>query len=105
MHSNADDFLDCLASEKGLAQNTLTSYRRDLGIFFRLLQKRKVQHLDHAKEADVIAFLEHLREERYATSSICRALVAVRMFFRFLKREKVIEKEILPHFEGSLEDL
>lgn len=100
MHANADDFLDCLSSEKGLAQNTLISYRRDLDIFFRLLKKRDVQRLEEARETDIIAFLEHLREQRYATSSVCRALVAVRMFFRFLKRERLIDKDVTLHLDS-----
>lgn len=100
MLSYVDDFLSCLASEKGLAQNTLVSYRRDLDMFLALLKKRSVLHLKEVREEDVIAFLAQMRADHYATSSICRSLVAVRVFFRFLKREGSIERDITLHLDA-----
>jgi integrase/recombinase XerD len=95
-----EDFLCYLGSEKGLAQNTLLSYRRDIEVFIALLKERGISSLDCAREEDVIAFLSSLKNWRYATSSICRALVAVKMLFRFLKREKAVEKEITQHLDS-----
>lgn len=100
MLSYVDDFLSCLASEKGLAQNTLVSYRRDLDMFLALLKKRSVLHLKEVREEDVIAFLAQMRADHYATSSICRSLVAVRVFFRFLKREGSVERDITLHLDA-----
>lgn len=94
-----EDFLSCLASEKGLAQNTLIAYRRDLEMFFQILHERCVAEISEAREEDLIAFLAYLKGQHYATSSICRALVALRMFFRFLKREKVISHDVSQHLD------
>lgn len=99
MLSHVDDFLSSLSSEKGLAQNTLFSYGRDLKMFLKLLEKRSVARLNDAREEDAVAFLASLKEKRYATSSICRALVALRMFYRFLKREKVVDQEITQYLD------
>jgi len=84
------DFLSYIASEKGLSTNTVAAYRRDLEMFFELLKGRSKQALEEVSEGDVIAFLAQLKSERYASSSVCRSLVAVKVFFRFLKREKLI---------------
>ncbi len=89
MDSALDDFLSYIASEKGLSQNTVIAYQRDLEMFLKLLK----QNLHAAQESDVIAFLAELKKQRYASSSICRALVAVKVFFRFLKREKAIAQD------------
>jgi integrase/recombinase XerD len=84
------DFLSYIASEKGLSTNTVAAYRRDLEMFFELLKGRGKQALEEVSEVDVIAFLAQLKSLHYASSSVCRSLVAVKVFFRFLKREKLI---------------
>ncbi|MBS0606707.1 MAG: site-specific tyrosine recombinase XerD [Parachlamydiales bacterium] len=84
------DFLSYIASEKGLSTNTVAAYRRDLEMFFKLLKGRGKLALEEVGEGDVIAFLAQLKSGQYASSSVCRSLVAVKVFFRFLKREKLI---------------
>lgn len=81
------DFLAYIASEKGLAVNTVKAYRSDLILFF---SHQKITDPTSVTEQDVIAFLSHLKESRYAASSICRILVALKVFFRFLTKEKFI---------------
>ncbi|MBS0652552.1 MAG: site-specific tyrosine recombinase XerD [Verrucomicrobia bacterium] len=84
------DFLSYIASEKGLSSNTVAAYRRDLEMFFDLLKGKGKQELTEVAESDVIAFLAQLKSQQYASSSVCRSLVAVKVFFRFFKREKLI---------------
>lgn len=69
-------------------------------MFLALLKKRSVLHLKEVREEDVIAFLAQMRADHYATSSICRSLVAVRVFFRFLKREGSVERDITLHLDA-----
>jgi integrase/recombinase XerD len=95
-----EDFLSYLASEKGLAQNTLMAYRRDLDLFLDLLGQKGVLSFDAVQEEELIAFLSALKSQEYATSSICRAIVAVKMLFRFLKREKAIPKDVTLHLDS-----
>ncbi len=94
------DFLSYLGSEKGLAQNTLVSYRRDIEMFMRLIEDRGIAGVEAVSEEDVIAFLSALKSAHYAASSICRVLVAIRMFFRFLKREKAVAKDVTAHLDS-----
>lgn len=95
-----EDFLSYLGSEKGLAQNTLFSYRRDIGLFIALLKEKGITEIKEVKEEDLIDFLASLKQAEYAASSICRALVAIRMFFRFLKREKWVEKDVASRLDS-----
>ncbi len=82
------DFMSYLASEKGLARNTIVAYTQDLEHFFSLLDTRKITNIADVNEEVVIAFLAHLKAHNYASSSVCRMLMAVKVFFRFLKRER-----------------
>lgn len=100
MQHEIEDFLSYLGSEKGLAQNTLISYRRDISMFVELFGKKGLLSWDAVSEEDVIIFLSLLKSEEYATSSICRSLVALKMLFRFLKREKIIAKDVTLHLDS-----
>jgi integrase/recombinase XerD len=87
-----EDYLDHLTVERGLAANTLTSYRRDLRRYAAFLAGRGVDDVTAATEADVTAFLRSLREGGpghvpLGASSAARTVVAVRGLHRFLVRE------------------
>lgn len=85
------DFLCYLSSEKGLSQHTLQAYARDLKGFFQVLKQSNLQQIT---EEDVLAFAHKLQLKEYASSSICRMLVSVKIFLRFLYREEFIKNEI-----------
>ncbi|MBM3198319.1 MAG: tyrosine recombinase [Chlamydiae bacterium] len=78
------DFLIYLASERGLSKNTQEAYKRDLFAFWHFTGKKALT--DIHKE-DLLAFLENRKSRSYASSSLCRALVAIKVFFRFIKKE------------------
>jgi integrase/recombinase XerD len=85
-----DDYLRHLAVERGLARNTLASYRRDLAIYAEWLASAGFDGPEQVAERDLSAFLRYLgaeREPRLATSSIARVLSAVRGLHRFLADE------------------
>ena len=87
MSRYVEDFILYLASERGLAQNTLAAYRRDLTALWEFVEKRQ---WDTVSKEDVIAFLGEKQRRGHASSSICRALVAIKVFFRFLQGESII---------------
>jgi integrase/recombinase XerD len=78
--------------ERGVAANTLTSYRRDLGRYTAYLADRGVVEPAEVTQAHVADFLATLREGSadhppLAASSTARTLAAVRGFHRFLALE------------------
>jgi integrase/recombinase XerD len=85
-------YLDHLAVERGLAANSLASYRRDLRRYAAFLDERGIAEPPAIGEEDVSAFLRSLREgdaehQALGASSAARAVVAVRGLHRFLHRE------------------
>jgi integrase/recombinase XerD len=79
--------------ERALSTNTVDAYRRDLARYAAFLSSRGVLDASTADESDVAAFVAWLSASefgdgrRYATSSVARAVAAVRTFHRFLVRE------------------
>lgn len=87
-------YLDHLTVERGLARNSLTSYRRDLTRYAEFLRAVGVHAANEVSEGHVLAFLVQLREgdEEHpplAASSAARTVVAVRGFHRFAAMEGV----------------
>jgi len=81
-------YLDHLAVERGLAANTLSSYRRDLRRYHAFLDASGVTDLEAVSEATVSGFLVHLREgdadhPPLSATSAGRTVVAVRGFHKF----------------------
>jgi integrase/recombinase XerD len=95
-----EEFLAYLGSEKGLARNTLISYSQDIKMLLSSFKERGVSSYQGAQEEDLIHFLSILKAKGYATSSMCRTIVAMKMFFRFLKKEQAVEKDITLHLDS-----
>ncbi len=91
-------YLDHLAVERGLARNTLLSYRRDLAGYARYLSGRGVGAVGEVAEDHVMGYLRSLREPPdgsapLAASSAARALVAARGWHRYLVAEGIVETD------------
>lgn len=83
-------FLDALWMEKGLSDNTLESYRRDLRQFSEWLQRQGVKSLLLASADDLMRYLgDRLKAGRSARSS-ARFLSCARGFYRYQLREGAI---------------
>lgn len=93
------EYLSHLAVERGLADNTLSSYRRDLRRYGDFMVARdRVTPADIGQD-DVTAFVAQLRagdedHRPLSASSIARTVVAVRGFHRFCLREQVVETDV-----------
>ncbi|CQD15349.1 site-specific tyrosine recombinase XerD [Mycobacterium europaeum] len=91
-------YLDHLAIERGVAANTLSSYRRDLRRYTKHLSDRGIQDLAKVGEDDVSEFLVALRRgdpdsgtTALSAVSAARALIAVRGLHRFAAAEGLAE--------------
>jgi len=90
------DYLSHLGVERGLAANTLTSYRRDLRRYLEHLGSRGIDSVDAIGEPDVLAFVGGLRagdaeHPPLSAASTARTVVAVRGFHKFLLRERLVK--------------
>jgi integrase/recombinase XerD len=91
-------YLDHLSVERGLAANTLSSYRRDLARYLGHLASCSITGLDQVTEATVSEFLTRLREgdaehPPLSATSAARTVVAVRGFHRFAVRDGLAQTD------------
>lgn len=96
---SVQEYLSHLSVERGLADNTMRSYRRDLRRYVEFLVSRGVDDPVGIDENLVAAFLGALRtgdrdHSPLGTASAARTIVAVRGFHRFLVREQVVAQDV-----------
>lgn len=99
MDEHLNDFLSYIASEKGLSPNTIESYRRDVLNFISYLEEAQINSLNLVRELNIVNYLGSLQAKHQASASICRALIAIKVFCRFLKREGIIEANAALYLE------
>lgn len=92
-------FLEYLRVEKGLASNSVLSYRRDLTGFFEYAERRELKLRAVIRE-DIRRYMRTLYERHLAPRSVARNLVSLRNFFRFLAKEGVIEEDPTSEIEA-----
>ena len=73
------EYLDFLEIEKGLSQNTLDAYRRDLDNFFEVIDidAEKIQR------TQINNYIRNLHEKKYSPTSIMRKIASIRGFFKW----------------------
>ncbi len=91
-HPLVDRFLDALWMEKGLSQNTLGAYRRDLSSFLQWAQLRKLDLLAVTSQQIQDHLAERLKLGLSARST-ARFLSCLRGFYRYLVRENCIAQD------------
>lgn len=108
LEADVRTFVSYLRVEKGLSDNTIQAYRRDMGKFVEFAGKRKLE-TSKIRRADVVDFLRTLYARKMDSRSVARHLVTIRHFFRFSLLEEIIREDPAatieaPKFRKSLPD-
>lgn len=94
------DFLDQfnfhLTVERGLSPHTTAAYLRDVKQCLDF-QKKSLENLT---EEDITKFLSDAKSRGLKPASLGRKLAAIKVFFRFLKREQVLKSKIADRIES-----
>jgi integrase/recombinase XerD len=87
-------FLDHVAFERGLAENTRKAYAQDLEIFATFLAARGAHLFNQVTRRHIIDFLTDQRRQEMAVATIARRLVAVKVLFGYLQREGLLDRNV-----------
>lgn len=93
MDTLIEEFLSYLSVERGLANNTLSSYKRDLRKFFAYLKTRHVGSIDKVSRQTISSFMLDEKDKGLSASSVSRELACLKSFFKFLLRENKIKDD------------
>lgn len=88
LQSDIGAFRHYLQSERGMADNTVQAYGRDLERFANWGATVRYSNYSKPTLKDLARYLAFLHDEKLAPPSIARHLVSLKMFYRFLKMEE-----------------
>ena len=86
-----DSFLDSLYIEKGLSNNTVSSYKNDIKSFLLWLDKNSFNPLN-INASDANNYVSKLFGDGLKSSSVNRKISAIKSFYIFLQKKKIIMK-------------
>ncbi|MCM8800434.1 MAG: site-specific tyrosine recombinase XerD [Candidatus Omnitrophica bacterium] len=86
-------FLDYLLVERGLTQNTISSYEKDLNFYIDFLESKGIDSLSKTTKQQIIDFMLAQKDKGLSSNSIARRLVAIKVFYRFLVREGILNND------------
>lgn len=84
-----DTFLNYLSVERNLSNNTIVSYREDLNHYIDFLIRRHIDAISKITKKNITDFMFTQKDRGISANSIARRLAAIRMFHRFLVRERI----------------
>jgi integrase/recombinase XerD len=94
MNALVEQFLDYVALERGLSDNTRKAYQADLLRFVDYLGHRGVGAVNDVSRGMLLDYLVSEREAGLSVNSISRHLVAIKVFFRYLRQEGLLGRDV-----------
>ena len=91
--ADVERYLDSLWMERGLSENTLSAYRRDLTLFSEWLDQQGAQSLLAADASQIQSYLGLKLRQGASPRSSARFLSAARSFYRWSLREGRIDDD------------
>jgi integrase/recombinase XerD len=88
-----DRYLDAQWMEKGLSENTLMSYRRDLAQLSEWLQREHQLSLLEINDSQLLSYLGWRIDQGLSARSTARFLSCIRGFYRYQLREGVVDSD------------
>ncbi len=92
MNELIEQFLSYISVERGMANNTLSSYKRDLCKFADYLKSKKIDSIDKVSRQMINSFMMTEKDRGLASNSVSRELACIKSFFKFLLKENIIKE-------------
>ncbi|KHF41744.1 site-specific tyrosine recombinase XerD [Halalkalibacter okhensis] len=100
MEEERKKFLQYIHLERGLANNTVQSYERDLKQYelyvTKIAKKKSIHDIDQSM---IVEYLHFLKEQGRAGTTIARTVASIRAFHQFMLREKMSSSDPSVHLE------
>ncbi|MEG2938040.1 MAG: site-specific tyrosine recombinase XerD [Vagococcus sp.] len=99
MKDHLEEYLHYLKIERGLSENTIQSYKRDLSQYFSFLDEKEISSWEQVDRYLVLDFLEFLRNEGKSSATIIRMVSSLRKFHQFLRQERMTDNDPMQHID------
>ncbi len=89
--THIESFLVFLKEDKRLSSSTISSYRRDVEIFVDFLNENNIYDFKLVTELSINKFIRSQSSLGYKSTTICRRISTLKLFFRFLLQKNIVE--------------
>jgi integrase/recombinase XerD len=93
MHELVDAFLNYLSVERGLSHNTIISYQEDINTYIDFLKGAHIEALSSSTKNNITDFMLSQKDKGLAANSVARRLAAIKAFYKFLVRERILKAD------------
>ena len=90
---NISEYLESLEIERGLSENTIQAYRRDLYYFADFLQSYNIDSSKDVKRNHINYYIKNLYDNKYTPASITRKIASLRGFFKWMFANEKISQD------------
>src|SRR5699024_2764999 len=94
------DYLHYLMIERGLSENTRSSYQRDLKKYLSFLKKKEISDWQAVDRYIILDFLQELKKEKLAATTITRMITSLRRFHQYLRQERYTDHDPMQHIDS-----
>lgn len=84
-------FLDFIVLEKGLAHNTLESYRSDLSEFTTFLAQKRINEIEKIDKKSILNYYKFLEKKVFSKATLQRRYSALNQLFKYLIRQNLLQ--------------
>lgn len=89
------EYIYFLKRRKGLSDNTISAYQRDLEDYINHLTKyRNLADVTNIKKNDILAYLKTLHKHDIKPITISRKLSSIKGFHQFMLRENIVKVDV-----------
>ena len=92
------DYLHFLKVERQLADNSISSYKRDLTAYTAWIQKASIE-TDSIDQKRIVSYLQLLKEQGKSSRTIARHISSIRSFHQFMLRDRITTKDPTVHLD------
>ena len=91
MYDIVSQYLEYLEVEKGLSNNTIDAYRRDLYDFISTIELEDIFKIDRLS---INSYIRILKERKLAPTTIIRRVASLRGFFKWTTSMNILSKNL-----------
>ena len=91
MKNNIEEYISYITNEKHYSDNTIINYKTYLNLFYIFCVENKIDNISLIDYQTIRRFLNYLVDNKYSNKAMARHISSLRSFFKYLKKNKIIE--------------
>lgn len=99
MKEDLEEYIRYLQIERGLADNTIESYKRDLNQYLVYLEKNELRDWGKIDRYTILSFMQELKETKKSSATVIRMVSSLRKFHQYLKQEQRSSVDPMLHID------